>query len=187
MKFHETSIDGLRRMTLDAHADARGLFVEGFSAWWFEVAGQEFQVRMTNLALSDEKGTVRGLHWQDPPRAQGKIVFAMTGRVWDAVVDLRPGSKTLGLYYGLELVPFENALFIPRGFAHGWQALESRGSILYLLDNDYSPAHERGVRFDSVPWPLPAARVSDRDRAWPTLDEVLGKPAAHAGPGAGER
>ena len=176
MKFHDTSIQGLRKLEIEAHADPRGLFAEGFAAWWFEVIGEEFRVRMANLARSDARGTVRGLHWQAEPHAQAKIVFCTTGLVFDQVVDVRPDSKTRGLSFGCELAPFVEALFIPRGLAHGWQALEAGSSILYLLGGDYSPRHERGIRYDSVRWPAPIVGVNDRDRAWPALKEVLGDP-----------
>lgn len=182
MRFERTPVRDVFLVLLEPHHDDRGLFVEGFVKFLFEGAGIRFDVRMANMAVSERKGAVRGMHWQATPFAQGKVVYAAAGRVFDAVVDVRPDSSTFGGRFGTELVPHKNALYAPPGVAHGWQALEDRSALLYLVDGDYKPSHERGIRHDdpdaAVPWPLTPRDVAPRDLGWPSLREVRADAAA---------
>jgi dTDP-4-dehydrorhamnose 3,5-epimerase len=116
------------------------------------------------------------MHWQAAPMGQGKIVYAVSGSVYDAVVDVRKESGTYGMSFGVELFPQSNALFVPKGVAHGYQALSEGATLMYLVDAAYSPAHERGLRYDDVEaaigWPVPAVNVAPKDLRWPTFREL---------------
>lgn len=172
MRVHRTPISGVSLIELDPFCDDRGVFAEQFVRKKLADQGIDFDVKRINLAKNEKAGTVRGMHFQTDPWAQAKIVMAAQGRIFDAVLDVRPTSYTFGKAYTLTLFPQVNALFIARGLAHGCQALEDGASLLYLVDNDYMPSHERGIRPQGVvEWPLPLVDVAPRDLAWPTLKE----------------
>lgn len=176
VKVKSTELPGVKYLELTPYADERGVFAEGFSKKVLSEAGIDFDVIQMNLSKSDKPGTIRGMHWQDAPFGQGKIVYAISGRVYDVAVDIRRTSYTFGKSVGFELFPQVNALFIPAGFAHGYQALTEGASLLYLVDKQYSPAHERGIRYDDpdagIQWPLPAVNVAVRDSSWPSLRDL---------------
>lgn len=177
MKLLKTPIEGMLEIDFDPWSDERGVFVEAFVRDKLEALGLSFDVRRIHISRSKAAGTVRGLHWQAAPWEQGKIVLSAAGRIFDAAVDVRKKSKTFGTSYTLVLSPQANALFIPRGVAHGCQALEDDATLLYLVDNDYKPSHERGIRPDDpaikIHWPLPPVHVAKRDASWPTLSEIM--------------
>lgn len=176
MIVRDTAIVGLKYIELVPFLDDRGSFAEGFSRADWKKAGIDFDMVQMNLSKSDKIGTIRGMHWQDEPFGQGKIVYAISGRVYDAVVDVRRTSYSFGKSVGYELYPQVNALFIPKGLAHGYQALTEGASLLYLVDKPYSPPHERGLRYDDpdagIRWPVPADNVAPKDLKWPTLKEL---------------
>lgn len=176
MKCDKTPIDGAYLIRLEPWVDDRGIFVEAFHKSKLEDSGIRFDIVMMNLSKSDKAGTIRGMHWQAPPFEQAKIVFSASQRFFDAIVDVRPDSKTYGKIYHVELYPQTNALYIPRGVAHGCQSLDDGAMLTYLLDGFYSPPHERGLRYDDpeakIPWPLPPVNVADKDLRWPTLKEL---------------
>jgi dTDP-4-dehydrorhamnose 3,5-epimerase len=161
---------------LDAWCDDRGVFSEAFVKEKWRSMGIDFDLIQVNLSKSDRVGTVRGMHWQDHPMSQGKIVYAVEGRVYDAVTDVRKGSSTFGKSLGYELFPQANALFIPKGLAHGYQALTPGASLMYLVDAPYSKPAERGIRYDDpdagILWPIPVVNVAKKDLEWPALKEM---------------
>lgn len=172
MRVHKTPVMGAFLIELEPFLDDRGGFVEGFVRKKLADQGIDFEVKRVNIARNEKAGTVRGMHFQAEPWAQGKIVMAVQGRIFDAVVDVRPTSYTFGKTYSVTLFPQVNALFIGRGLAHGCQALEDGASLMYLVDNDYMPSHERGIRPQNVvEWPLPMVNVAARDLGWPSLEE----------------
>lgn len=170
-----TSIEGLKYIELRSSKDKRGSFLEAFSkkTW---VGALRFDISQVNISTNHKAGTIRGLHWQADPFGQGKIVYAATGRIFDAVVDINRISYSFGKSESFQLVPGMNALFIPKGVAHGYQALADGASLMYLVDKEYSTAHERGLRYDdpqaAIPWPLAPICISDRDLKWPSLKEL---------------
>lgn len=173
MKTQNTPIAGAALISLDLFRDNRGAFAEGFVREKLAALGINFDIQRVNLVRNEKAGTVRGMHWQADPWAQGKIVMAASWRIFDAIVDVRPDSPTYGKSYGIILYPQENALFIPRGVAHGCQALDDGASLLYLVDNEYKPALERGISpAGAIDWPLPLVNVAPRDLSWPTLKEL---------------
>jgi dTDP-4-dehydrorhamnose 3,5-epimerase len=173
MKVVKTPVLGAFLIEFDPFCDDRGIFAEGFVRKKLADQGIDFDVKRVNLVTNEKAGTVRGMHFQANPWAQGKIVMAAAGKIFDAIVDVRPLSTTFGKSYTVTLYPQANALFIPRGVAHGCQALEDGASLIYLVDNDYMPSYERGISPEgAVVWPLPLVNVAPRDLSWPKLKEL---------------
>lgn len=168
MIFHKTELDGVLRLDLDVHRDARGSFAE---AW--NQRDSSFHIHQVNFSMSAIKGTFRGLHYQDP-NGQTKIVFAVRGSVFDVVVDVRKDSGTYLKALGFELTPDNGAgILVPPGFAHGWMSLEDRSQICYLVEGHWSKPDEKGLRYDdpSLKLGLPSAVrvVAPRDAQWPLI------------------
>lgn len=170
MNYHGTQIEGVRRMELKPRSDSRGVFVEALPFW------TGHSVRQINLSRNEKAGTVRGMHWQAAPAEQTKIVYSVAGRFCDVAVDVRRSSPTYGKVVMIELRPFENALYVPPGVAHGCQALDDGATLMYLLDAAYSPEHERGFRIDDPAlqgvWRLPPVNVAPRDLSWPFMKDL---------------
>ena len=158
------------------HGDARGYFVESFNGRAFgrEVCDATFV--QDNEALSAQVGTVRGLHFQRPPTAQGKLVRALKGAIFDVAVDIRVGSPTFGRHVSATLSA-ENGdqLWVPPGFAHGYCTIEPDSMIAYKVTDFYSAADDGGIAWDDpalgIAWPVApgAAMLSDKDTRQPTL------------------
>lgn len=163
-----TPLEGLfiaRRLPI---GDERGFFERFYCQEELQVAGMEKSVRQINRTLTENKGTLRGLHFQKPPHAERKMVSCLQGRIFDVAVDLRAGSPTFGQWHGVELSGANHkSLIIPEGFAHGFQTLEENCELLYLHSEFYHPESEGGLNvFDpelGINWPLPAAQLSQRD------------------------
>lgn len=174
MRFIPTPIDGAFLVELEPRVDDRGSFARAFCKREFNAAGVAFEILQSNLAHTNHAGTVRGLHYQEAPLRDAKLVRCLSGAVFDAIVDMRPESPSHGRSFWTRLDSVEGkALFIPGGVAHGYQALEDHTGFLYMTDQYYEPGLEKGVRFDdpavAVPWPLPPRMVADRDLKWPLL------------------
>ena len=159
-------------------SDNRGHFFESFNHNRFsELITQDVIFVQDNQSFS-RKGVVRGLHHQLPPKAQGKLVRVVAGEIFDVAVDLRRGSPTFGKWIG-EILSADNKkqLWIPPGFAHGFQVVSDTAEVLYKTTDYWSAAHERSVRWDdpaiAIEWPLKSAPViSDKDRLAPPLHEA---------------
>ncbi len=152
--------------------DERGYFSE-----LLNTKNLPFNVIQINISKS-KRGVIRGLHFQRDPHAQAKYVSVVRGRIYDVVVDLRRDSDTFGKWGAYELSEDNDlSLLIPRGFAHGFQALEDDTLVLYAVDNQYHPESEFGIRFDDpdlgINWPVIPWMVSKKDLSWPTLREAL--------------
>jgi dTDP-4-dehydrorhamnose 3,5-epimerase len=156
--------------------DDRGFFIESYKKSEFTANGIPGEFVQDNHSRST-LGTLRGLHYQLPPKAQGKLVRCLRGAIWDVAVDLRRSSPTFGQWRGMELSA-ENRLmlFIPPGFAHGFLALANETEIAYKCTDEYYPAHERCLRWDdpalAIQWPDTGAHplLSPKDAAAPGLD-----------------
>lgn len=179
MEVQGFSIAGPVLMTPARHRDARGFVSETYSARTMRDILGDVAFVQDNHAFSVAAGTVRGLHFQVPPCAQGKLVRVTRGAVLDVAVDIRAGSLTFGEHVAVELTAANWAqLWIPAGFAHGFCTLEANTEVIYKLTSLYSPAHERGLAWDDpalgIRWPRPAGDliVSERDRAQPLLSEL---------------
>jgi len=179
MEVSTTPIPGLLILRPPRTSDERGFFAETFRYSWMERLGLPGDWVQDNHSLSRNRGTVRGLHFQVPPRAQAKLVRVTAGRVFDVAVDLRRTSPTYGRHAAFELSADNgDQLLVPAGFAHGFCTLEPDTEVLYKVTDYYSPEHDRGLRWDDpalgIVWPVAAgeAVLSDRDRRHPTLAEL---------------
>jgi dTDP-4-dehydrorhamnose 3,5-epimerase len=159
--------------------DARGYFAETYVKRDFAAAGIPHDFVQDNESLSRARGTVRGLHFQIPPVAQAKLIRVLTGRIFDACVDLRRSSPRYGRHAAVELAAETgDQLFVPAGFAHGFCTLEPDTTVLYKVDAVYSAEHERGIAWAdpalAIPWPVgpDAATLSAKDAALPPLRDI---------------
>jgi len=176
--FHveETSLQGLKVIQRRPRKDSRGQFTRAFCSEELSATGWTTPVMQINHSITSMIGSVRGLHYQKPPKAERKMVLCLRGTVWDVAVDLRSSSETFLSWHAEELSAENNkVMLIPEGFAHGFQVLEKESELLYLHSEQYSPQHEDGFSPTdptlSIPWPLPIAEMSDRDRGFPVLTE----------------
>jgi len=154
--------------------DVRGYFIETFNARSYAEAGVDSAFVQDNQSLSRKTGTIRGLLFQRPPAAQAKLVRVLRGSIFDVVVDLRHGSRSYGRWCSTTLTgEGGEQLFVPRGFAHGFCALEPDTEVAYKVDNFYAPSCDAGLRWDdpdlAIPWPVrPAdAVISEKDAGLP--------------------
>ena len=177
MRVSPTDLPGLLIVSLDVHKDHRGFFAETWRDKWAELIQQGAPFVQDNHVRSEERGVLRGLHFQKPPHAQAKLIWVSRGAVYDAVVDLRLGSPTYGKWYGLVLSE-ENMLrlFVPRGFAHGYMTLEPGTEVQYKVNAYYKPDHDAGIRFDDpaleIPWPDLRPVLSEKDKLLPLLADL---------------
>lgn len=169
---HKTPLRGLALVETRRVGDARGSFGRLFCAAELAPLNLPGPIVQINHSFTAARGTVRGMHFQRPPKAEAKLIRCLKGRVLDVAVDLRKGSPTFLKWHAVELSPESNlAFYLPRGFAHGFQTLTEDCELLYLHTEFYSPEHEGGLRHDdpalAIAWPLPVAELSARDQAHP--------------------
>ena len=169
----ETKILGCYELRPKVLDDSRGFFAKIFHRPLWEELGlcTEFEEEYVTRSLP---GTLRGLHFQVPPMQHHKVVLCLRGRAWDVAVDLRRGSPTYGQYASVNLsCTMANAMYLPAGVAHGFCVTGAEALLYYKLSSVYSPAHDKGVRWDSagIPWPISDPVLSERDPGLPGLDE----------------
>lgn len=149
MKVTKTKIPGVLIIEPDVHGDHRGYFMETYHKETYEKNGIHADFVQDNMSFSAAKGTLRGLHWQNAPMAQAKLVSCTKGCVIDVAVDIRKGSPTYREWVSVELsAENKRQFFIPRGFAHGFLTLSDDVEFRYKVDNFYSKEHDRGIRYD---------------------------------------
>ncbi len=175
MKYLPTEVDGVVVVDLEPFSDDRGIFARTFDAADFEAHGLDAAVVQCNLSFNHNAGTLRGLHRQVPPHAEGKLVRCTAGAIVDVAVDVRPDSPTYGKHVMVELTAANRrALFIPPYVAHGYQTLVDDTEVTYQVSGPYAPGGEQGFRYDDaafgIVWPLPVAVISGKDAAWPLVD-----------------
>jgi dTDP-4-dehydrorhamnose 3,5-epimerase len=182
MTFHETRVRGVFAIALELHADDRGSFARTFCRREFEAHGIDPRAVQCNVSFNRRRGTLRGMHYQLAPHAEGKLVRCGRGAMFDVAVDLRPQSPTFREWVGVELRSDAGAraamLYLPPGCAHGFQTLADDTEVVYQMSEYYEPSAQRGFRWDdpafAIAWPEPIRVISERDRSYP--DFVL--PAA---------
>jgi len=179
MQFRELGVDGACAISLDKHEDERGFFSRLWCKNEFSEQGIVFDPVQANSAFSYKKGTLRGMHYQMNPYAEAKLMRCIRGSIFDAIIDLRPESNTYLKWIGIELSGknFE-VLFIPEGFAHGYQTLEDNSEVLYQVSHRYWPDAERGIRWNDhhfgIKWPITdKLTISDKDRGWPDYPNYI--------------
>lgn len=169
MIFTETNLKGAYLITPELVEDERGFFAVTCASADFAGYGLNSQVSQGCIAFNKLSGTIRGMHYQLAPHAQTKLVRCTAGAIYDVIVDLRDDSPSRHQWMGAELTAKNRLmLYIPEGFAHGYQTLEDSSEVLYQISGDYHPESARGFRFDDplfgVKWPLPLSVICERDR-----------------------
>ena len=174
VKFSATELPGVVELESEPHRDARGSFARLYCPDEFAEAGLTFSSTQINLSRNGARHTLRGLHFQEPPYAEAKIVRAVSGSIFDVAVDLRPDSPMRYHWTSRILEAGRgNALFIPEGFAHGFLTLEPDTDVLYQMGRPYVPGRAKGLRYDdpglAIAWPFPPRALSEADVQWPRL------------------
>ena len=177
MIFTELKLKGAFVIDLERREDSRGFFARTFCQQEFTDHGLKATIAQCNLSYNKKKGTVRGMHFQCPPKSETKLVRATRGAILDIIVDLRPESPTYLEHVAVELsAGNQRALFVPERFAHGYQSLEDETETTYQVGEFYAPEAEGGLSpFDirlELPWPLPLTELSEKDSSWPSLSIV---------------
>jgi dTDP-4-dehydrorhamnose 3,5-epimerase len=174
MNFASTPLAGAYLIELKRIEDERGFFARSFCQNEFSEHGLNPRIAQCNVSFNRQRSTLRGMHFQVAPHEEAKVVRCTQGAIWDVIVDLRPGSPTLHKWYGVELsAASRRSLYVPEGFAHGFQTLTDDAEVLYLMSEFYHPDAGRGLRWDdprlAISWPLPDPILSARDRNYPLL------------------
>lgn len=176
MIFTETELAGAFMIDLEPRVDERGFFARAWCQTEFEQHGLSTEVVQCNVAYNHTKSTLRGMHYQAAPHAEVKLVRCTRGAVYDVIVDLRPDSPTYLGWIGVELsADNRRMLYVPEGFAHGYQTLEDQTETYYQVSAAYEAGAERGLRWDDpsvgIAWPDAEQRIiSAKDRAWPDYE-----------------
>jgi dTDP-4-dehydrorhamnose 3,5-epimerase len=183
MEFRQTSLAGAYVIELEKHSDERGFFARAWCEREFREHGLATRIAQCSISSNKGKGTLRGMHFQIPPFAETKLVRCTKGALFDVIVDLRPESSTFRQWFGLELASDRGTmLYIPNGFAHGFQTLENDTEILYQMSEFYSPDHACGFCWNdpafNIRWPLSVKTISERDLTFPSFraaEELLNR------------
>lgn len=176
MIFNETPLKGAYIIDLERRGDDRGFFARFFCINEFDRLDLDRNVVQINNSLSANKGTLRGMHYQLPPKSETKVIRCISGALYDVILDLRPGSPTFGQWFGAELTA-ENRrmMYVPKGFAHGFLTLDDNTEALYLVTEFYAPEKERCIRWNdpsfNIKWPFEPIVISPKDRNAPDFDQ----------------
>jgi dTDP-4-dehydrorhamnose 3,5-epimerase len=178
MIFRETELKGAYVIEPELLTDERGFFARTFCAKEFAKRGLAAGMAQCSTSFNTRQGTLRGMHFQAAPHAEEKLVRVTMGAIFDVIVDLRENSPTYGRWFG-QVISAENRrmIYIPKGFAHGFQTLQDNSEVFYQISTFYEPASARGIRWNDpaigIVWPDgDHAIISDRDRALPLLAET---------------
>ena len=172
MKFTETPLAGAYVISLEKRADQRGWFARAFCQEEFAAHGLTEKIVQSNMAVTHKSGTLRGMHYQEAPHAEAKVVRCTRGVIYDVMVDLRPGSVTLGQWFGITLsADNRDMVYVPEGFGHGYLSLTDDVETFYHVSAPYVPGAEQGFRYDdptfNIAWPIDITVLSEKDRSWP--------------------
>lgn len=177
MIFQETKLPGVFEIQLELKSDERGFFARSWCQKEFESHGLNTKLAQCSVSFNTRKGTLRGLHYQDVPFGEVKLVRCTTGSIYDVVVDLRPQSPMFRKWVGVMLTAVKrNMLYAPEGCAHGFLTLEDATEVFYQISEFYHPELSRGVRWDDpafqIVWPGEVEVISERDRTYPDFEPV---------------
>lgn len=179
MKFTKTSLADAVLIDLAKLEDARGYFARTFCAESFGQAGLVTQFVQANQSHNHAAGTLRGMHYQHAPHGEVKVVRCVKGAIHDVIIDLRRDSPSYRRWEGFDLTAGTGRmLYVPAGFAHGFQTLEDDTTVTYQVSYPYTPGAEGGLRWDdpafAIAWPRPVSVISDKDAAWPPMAPAAG-------------
>lgn len=178
MKIHILPISGAAVVDVEPKSDSRGVFCRWFCQKELESLVGKRQIVNVNFSRTEKIGSIRGMHFQYPPKAEMKLVRCIRGKVFDVIVDLRKKSPTF-MQYHTEILSQENGkmIVIPEGLAHGFQALEEGVELIYFMTEFYSKEHSSGIRYSDpkvgIDWPLSVSEISIKDKEFPFLDDTF--------------
>ena len=173
MIFEETRLKGAFVITIEKIEDKLGFFARSWCKKEFEFHGLVSTIVQSNLSFNKKAGTLRGMHYQVAPFEETKLFRCTKGVIYEVIIDLRVGSPTYKQWIGVELTEHNyKMLYVPEGFAHGFQTLKDNTEVIYHVSQFYSQEHERGIRWDdpffNIEWPEAEERIiSEKDRSWP--------------------
>jgi dTDP-4-dehydrorhamnose 3,5-epimerase len=176
MIFNKTDFKGVFIIDLEKQTDERGFFARTWDMKKFEENGLNSKLVQCNVSFNKKKGTLRGMHYQVAPYEEAKLIRCTRGKIFDAIIDLRPESNTFKQWFGIDISD-ENykMLYIPEGFAHGFQTLEDNTEVFYQMSEMYMPDYARGIRYDDgmfdIKWPITPPIISEKDRIYPSFKE----------------
>jgi dTDP-4-dehydrorhamnose 3,5-epimerase len=176
MIFTETKLRGTYVVELEKKSDNRGFFARAWCQKEFQARGLPTQLAQCNVSWNERKGTLRGMHRQIAPHEECKLIRCTRGSIYAVMLDLRSDSLTFRQWLATELTEWNHkSLWVPGGFAVGYQTLEDNTEILYLISEFYAPQSENGIRYNdaafAIEWPLKVTAISDKDRSWPDFRE----------------
>jgi dTDP-4-dehydrorhamnose 3,5-epimerase len=177
MKFTHTSLPDLWVLDLEPRCDERGFLARTYCEREFAAQGLNTHWPQCNLTLTRRLGAVRGMHFQAEPKPEIKLIRCAAGAIFDVLVDVRPNSPTFGKWEGFELTgQNRRTLYVPGGFAHGFQCLTENCEVFYQMSEFYHPELARGIRWDDpqvgIAWPLALTDISEKDRQLPRLSAL---------------
>jgi len=175
MKFIETQLKGAYIIELEKLQDERGYFARTWCQREFQENRLDAALVQCNVSYNPKRGTLRGMHYQDPPYAETKLVRCTRGAIYDVIVDLRPDSRTYLQWISFELTPDNGRMmYVPKGFAHGFQTLEDHSMVFYQVSEYYARTHCRGVSWNdpllNISWPCEVSVISAQDKGWGEID-----------------
>jgi dTDP-4-dehydrorhamnose 3,5-epimerase len=177
VKYTETKLKGAFVVDLEPREDDRGFFARTFCAREFEQHGLNPRLVQSSISFNKQRGTLRGMHWQDAPHAECKLVRVTRGAIYDVIIDLRRDSQTFRKWFGVELsADNHRQLYVPEGFAHGFQTLSDNTEVAYQMSEYFAPESARGVRWNdpvfAIEWPQVERRImNERDASYPNFVE----------------
>jgi dTDP-4-dehydrorhamnose 3,5-epimerase len=171
MQFQATELSNAYIIDLDKIEDERGFFARAWCRREFAAHGLETKLVQCNISSNNKRGTLRGMHYQLPPFAETKLVRCIRGAIYDVIIDLRPDSASFLQWYGVELsAENRRMLYVPTGFAHGFQTLADDTELFYQMSEYYAPDQARGLRWNdplfNIGWPLAIESISAKDQTY---------------------
>jgi dTDP-4-dehydrorhamnose 3,5-epimerase len=172
MKFIKTPLDGAYLIELEPIADERGFFARSWCQEEFSSHGLNPNLAQCSISFNKKRGILRGMHYQEEPYQEAKLVRCYSGAIYDVILDLRPTSPSHRMWFAAELTATNRTMiYLPEGFAHGFQTLADNCELFYQISESYNPECTRGVRWNdptfAIQWPIADRIISDRDRSFP--------------------
>lgn len=171
MIFNETKLKGAYLIEIEQKQDERGFFARSFCKKEFQQHGIDFNIAQCNISFNKNKGILRGMHYQSAPYEEAKLVSCIRGKIYDVMIDLRKDSATYCQWHALELSAEDyKTLYIPKGFAHGFQTLENNSAVFYQMSEFYHPECAKGIKWNdplfSIKWPFNVQNMSEKDKSY---------------------